>query len=121
VKQQIANDVAVLLLDKLVRESVPVVAFYYRGDIRFKLRGFVCAFADAVKGELIVTAQAASRADGYLKLPIGSPVGNGCTFLYDDKRELPEEIRSELGERIGEAVLVIHTVDLARLELYFSW
>jgi hypothetical protein len=119
VKQQIANEVAVLLLDKLIRESTPVVAFYYRGDIRFKLRGVVCAVA--AQGGLIVTAQATSRADGYLRLPIGNPVGSGCTFLYDDKRDLPEETRSELTEQIGEAVLAIHTLDMARLELYFSW
>ena len=116
-KNEISPSEAGLLLDKLLKESVPVIAYFIRDGVQVKMPGFV----DRVKSGvgLVVVAKQDSIPVGYLTVPIGIPVGNGCTFAYGDTRELPEQTRDELA-KLGEAVLIIYTPDGGQLRLFFT-
>ncbi len=115
---EISLDEVGLLVDKLMRESVPVVAFFASKDgVQVKLRGFV----DSVTAEVgLVVAAKQGSAPGYLSVPVGNPVGSGCKFSYGDKRELPEQKRDEWAEKLGEAVLTVLRSDSSRLYLFFT-
>jgi hypothetical protein len=118
-KRQISLEEAGLLLDKLIQEAVPVVAFFTSKDgVQVKLRGLV----DSVTAEvvLVVAAKQEAVSAGYLSVPIGSPVGTDCKFSYGDKRELPEQMRDKWAEELGEAVLTVVGPDSSRLHLFFT-
>jgi len=115
---KISRSEAGLLLDKLIRENIPVVAFFIKDGVQVKLRGFVSKITASVGLEII--ARQDSTSTGYLIVPIGEPVGSGCVFAYGDKRELPERTREELAERLGEAVLIIATPGGGQLRLFFT-
>jgi hypothetical protein len=114
---EISPNEAGLLLDKILGESIPVVAFFIRDSVQVKIRGFVESVTSGAG--LVVVAKQDSVPVGYLRVPIGLPVGRGCSFAYGDKRELPEETREE-SAKLGEAVLIIYTPDRGELRLLFT-
>jgi hypothetical protein len=121
-KGSISQEEAGLLIDKLMRESIPVVAFFVsKENVQVKFRGFVDSVTSAV-GLVLCTVQGApaGSANSYLAIPMGDPVGTGCKFVYGDKRELPEEKREEWAGRLGEAALSITVPYGARLNLFFT-
>jgi hypothetical protein len=105
------------LLDKIFRECIPVVAFFKRDGVQVKLQGLVDSVTSAAG--LVVVAKQDSVPVGYLCVPIGLPIGTGCSFAYGDKRELPVETREE-SAKLGEAVLIIYTPDRGELRLFFT-
>ena len=117
-KNEISLSDAALLIDKLMRESIPVVAYYIRNGVQAKVRGFV----DSVTAEvgLVVVAKQDSLPSGYLAVPIGAPPGEGCRFRYGDKRELLEGTREDLAEKLGEAVLIVYPPAGGQLRLFFN-
>ncbi len=117
-KNEISVNEAGLLVDKLMQESIPVIAYFVRDGIQVKMRGFVDTATSDVG--LVIVAKQGSLPTGYLTVPTGTPVGSGCTFAYGDKRELPEQTRDELAERLGDAVLIINPPSGGQLRLFFT-
>ena len=119
-KNEISSTDAGLLLEKLVRESVPVVAFFISPDgVRSKFRGFVDSVTSGT-GITVASKQGSPAETGYLSVLIGNPAGTGCTFVFGDIRELPEEKREESANKLGEAALSISLPTGARLTLFFT-
>ena len=117
-ENEISLSEAGLLINKLMRKSIPVVAYYIRHGVQTKVRGFVDRVT--AEGELVVVAKQHSGPLGYLAVPIGAPLGNGCRFRFGDKREIPEETRNELAGKLGEAVLIIYLPERGQLRLFFN-
>lgn len=117
-KNEISLNEAGLLINKLMQESIPVIAYFVRDGVQVKLRGFVNSVTSDVG--LVVVERQGSIPVGYLTVPIGTPVGNGCVFAYGDKRELPEQTSDELAEKLGEAVLIICPSNGGQLRLFFT-
>jgi hypothetical protein len=101
-KNAISWDEAGLLINKLMKESSPVLAFLVTPDgAHSKLYGFVDSATFDV-GLVISAKQGSPSTSSTLKVPIA-----GGEFLYGDKREMAEDIREELAAKYGEAVLML--------------
>ena len=85
--------------------------------MRAKIRDFVDSVTAEVR--LVVVAKQESLPMGHLAVPIGTPAGNGCIFVYGDTRELPEQARDQLANKMCEEVLVILCLQVASLTLFF--
>lgn len=112
-----------LLLGKLHSESVPVVAYYARDGVKVMRRGVITGVSP--EDGLVVADKESANKEGvplydYLAVSLGSPPGANCTFWYGDERELPDDDRAEVVEKLGDAVLLIQCSDGGRLRLYFS-
>jgi hypothetical protein len=119
-KNEISLEDVGLLINKLMTESIPVIAFFVsREGVQVKFRGFV----DSVTAEMglhLATAKGSPEGSSYLSVPVGNPVGSGCRFVFGDKRELPEEKREEWVGKLGDSALTILLPFGARLSLFFT-
>lgn len=119
-KNEISAIEADLLLRKLMDEAIPVIGFYAsREGVQARLRGYVEAITE-VMGLQLATNQDAPETRSHFSLPMGSPVGSGCRFLYGDKQELPESVREEWAGELGDMALTILLPYRARLTLFFA-
>lgn len=119
-KNEISVIEADLLLRKLIDEAIPVIAFYAsREGVQARVRGFVEAITE-VMGLQLTTNQSTAEARSHFSAPMGSPVGNGCRFMYGDKRDLPESVREEWAGELGDMALTILLPYRARLTLFFT-
>ena len=119
-KNEISVIEADLLLRKLIDEAIPVIAFYAsREGVQARVRGFVEGVTE-VMGLQLSTNQDAGEVRSHLSMPMGSPVGNGCRFMYGDKRELPESVREEWSGELGDMALTILLPYRARLTIFFT-
>jgi hypothetical protein len=108
-----------LLIDKLCSESVAVVATYMRHGVKVMKRGVVTGVSDE-HGMVVAPAGTTEPFTDYLAVWLGSPVGDGCKFEYDNQRILPEAERSGVVEKLGDSCLIIHCGDGGKLQVYFS-
>jgi hypothetical protein len=95
-----------------------VVAYFVQAGVQVKMRGLVESVTAA--DGLVLVVKELETPVSYLVVPLGSPVGAGCTFAYGDKRELPEQTREDLAEKLGDAVLIVNSPDGGQLRLFFS-
>jgi len=107
-----------LILEKLYSEAVPVVAYYVRDGVKVMRHGVVTGVSPEV-GLTVADEESVPLYD-YLAVSLGAPLGAGCTFWYGDKRELSDENRAEMAEKLGDAALLIQCPDGGHLRLYFS-
>jgi hypothetical protein len=103
-----------LLVAKLYSEAVPVVAYYIRDGVKVMRHGVVTGISQEVG--LVVADKESVPLYDYLAVSVPA----GCTFWYGDTRELPQQVRAETAEHLGDAVLSIECADGGRLRLYFS-
>jgi hypothetical protein len=119
-KNEISAVEADLLLRKMINEAIPVIAFYAsREGVQARVRGYIEAITD-VMGLQLATNQDAPETRSHFSIPMGNPVGNGCRFMYGDKRELPESVREEWAGELGEMALTIVLPYRSRLTLFFT-
>lgn len=117
---KISRDDAALLLNKLLTESTPVVAWCKSGDgPSVVLRGFVDSIT--FDGLVISSVKGKPGTSSHLTVPLpGTPLGSECTFLFGDKREIEESTREELASKYGDAALVVLLPSGATLNLLFT-
>lgn len=112
---------AALLLDKLLTESIPVVAVFVSPEgSRTILRGFVDNIT--ADDDILVSAIKGKPAtSSKLSIPFpGEPLGSDCRFGFGDKREIDESQREELAAKYGDAALVVFLPSGSRLNLLFT-
>ena len=113
-----------LLLNKLMSEAIPVVAFFAAVDgSTVVLPGFVSG-TKSEDGLVISSVRdlplPLSASILTVKLP-GDPPGSECSFMYGDKREVEDERRrEELAGKHGDSGLAILLPSGARLNLLFT-
>jgi len=111
----ISWDEAGLLINKLMKESIPVLAFLASADgAHSKLLGFVDS-ATLDTGLVISTKQGSPSTSSFLRVPV-----SGGEFLFGDKRELDESVREELSAKYGEAVLMLRLPSGSVFSLIFN-
>jgi hypothetical protein len=116
-KNIISWDEAGLLINMLITESIPVLAFLVTADgAHCKFRGFV-ASATLDVGLVVCAEQGSPDTSASLRVPIV-----GGEFLFGDKREMdePENVREELAARYGEAVLMLSLPSGSIFSLMFN-
>src|SRR5580704_9968376 len=115
-KNVISWDEADLLINKLINESIPVVAFFVAADgAHTTLRGFVDS-ATAEAGLVVCSTQGNPSAGSRLRVPITE----GGEFAFGDKREMPKASREELAAQYGEAMLVLYLPSGSVFSLIFN-
>jgi hypothetical protein len=109
---QISLEDADLILDKLISERVPLVAFLSTpSGLYAKLSGFLDSKTDEV-GLVISVARPPSAGVAYFEVPAAK-----CEFLYGEVREFPE-LQKDFADKYGESALIVRfprTGELLRL------
>lgn len=101
------------LLQKLISESIPVIAFFAATDgSHMKLSGFI----DSISGEGLIISSKRGEFSSFINVPIGAD----CEYAYGDKREIPEHSRERLSEQYGECALTVSLPSGFRLILLFD-
>ena len=101
------------LLNKLMRESIPVVSYFVALDGSFcTLRGFVLGFTEE---ELLIGSEK-KEPDSFLNVRVAKPF----TCVYRETRESPKEDRERLKETLGESALSLVFADGFRLSIFFT-
>jgi hypothetical protein len=114
-KNVISRDEAGLLIKKLMTESIPVIAFLVTAEgAHSRLRGFVDSVTLDV-GLVVCTEQGSPSKGSAIRVPIA-----GGEFLFGDKRETAEDVREELAEKYGEAVLMLQLPSGSFFSLIFN-
>jgi hypothetical protein len=94
-----------LLINKLMEESTPLVAFLSCSDGSFaRVAGCIETFTNKV-GLVISSVKGKSVEVDTLCLAIGD--GTSCEFFFGDHREMPEPVCASMVKRYGDTVLGI--------------
>lgn len=100
------------ILDKLISERLPLVAFLSTpSGVYAKLSGFLDAVTDEL-GLVISVTRPPSAGPGYFEIPAAK-----CEFLYGETREFPE-LQKDFADKYGESALIVRfprTGELLRL------
>jgi hypothetical protein len=113
-EKEISQQQAGLLIDNLMRKSVPVLAVFNTGiGPVMKLYGHI----SSVTGDVGVVVSMSPESPAYsstMTVPLGNPAGNGCKFFVGSA---PDE---DLRLKYGSTVLRIDPPSGGRLMLFFT-
>jgi hypothetical protein len=113
---QISASEAIDLLEKLVEERIPVMAFFIAPTgVRAQLRGVLTSAAGTAG--LVIAAASQSAGGPYVRVPLGN---RAWTANYGEHRQLPPELQ-EMLPKYGESVLALRFPETREvLSLFFT-